>query len=93
MVGGRGVPFVSPVDGDQGCLVVGVKRRVDIYGCGREVGRPGSAFFVEGGLNRVVDHNCSGLWVRGLWMRYPGEGLKEMPRSWRRAILSFSERS
>ena len=49
------VLFVSPVDGDQGCLMVGVEGGANVDGCGGEVGGPGGEFFVEGGLDRVVD--------------------------------------
>ena len=36
VVGGRGIIFASPVNGDQGRLVVGVKGGADVYGCGGE---------------------------------------------------------
>ena len=55
VVGGGWVLFVSPVDGDQGCFMVGVEGGADVDGCGGEVGRPEGEFFVEGGLDRVVD--------------------------------------
>ena len=76
VIGGGGVLLVSPVDGDQGRLVVGVKGGADIYGCGGEVGRPVCEFFVEGGLDCVMDHDSSGIVCVGLMDEVSWGGLE-----------------